>query len=158
MAAKKTACTGKKQKDHLFKPGQSGNPEGRRLGSRNKVTCLVDQLLEGQAQEIAETAIQKAKEGDATMLKALLDRICPPKRERTIKLTLPSLEDATSIPAATRAVIEAAAKGEVEPGQAATMIQVITGHLKAIELSELAERMQKIEERLEQQKEDKSWQ
>lgn len=154
MAAKKTASADKKQGGHLFKPGQSGNPSGRKLGSRNKVSCLVDQLLEGQAQELAETAIQKAKDGDSALLKALLDRIAPPKRERTIKLDLPSLEDAAGIPAATRAVIEAAAKGELEPGQAATLIQVITGHLKAVETSELALRMAKIEEQLEAQKED----
>jgi hypothetical protein len=30
--------TERKQKDHLFKPGQSGNPNGRPKGSRNKLS------------------------------------------------------------------------------------------------------------------------
>ncbi len=139
--------TGKKQGGHTrFKPGQSGNPQGRKLGSRNRVSVMVDGMFENEAQAIAETAILKAKEGDSAMLKALLDRICPPRKERPITLDLPSLVDATSIPDATRAIIEAAAKGDLEPGQAATMIQAISGHLKAIEVSALESRLARLEE------------
>ncbi|SMP82031.1 hypothetical protein SAMN06295888_14512 [Desulfonatronum zhilinae] len=142
--------SGKKQGGNTkFKPGQSGNPQGRKIGSRNRVSVMVDQLLDGHAQEIAETAIQKAKEGDSTMLKALLDRVCPPRKERTITLDLPSLADATTIPNATRAIIEAAAKGELEPGQAATMIQAVTGHLKALEMGALEARLARLEEQAE---------
>ncbi|WP_031385778.1 DUF5681 domain-containing protein [Desulfonatronum thiodismutans] len=129
-----------------FKPGQSGNPQGRKLGSRNRVSVMVDELFEGEAQAIAQAAIQKAKEGDSAMLKALLDRICPPRKERPITLDLPSLVDATAIPDATRAIIEAATKGELEPGQAVTMIQAISGHLKAIEISTLESRLSRLEE------------
>jgi len=41
-----TDSTEKKQKPHLFKPGQSGNPKGRPKGSRNKNLILLEQMIE----------------------------------------------------------------------------------------------------------------
>jgi hypothetical protein len=50
MAADKTE---KKQQTGVpFKPGHSGNPNGRPKGVRNKTTLAVEALLDGEAEAI----------------------------------------------------------------------------------------------------------
>ena len=68
------AKTGREQ-DTRFKPGQSGNPKGRPLGSRHKATLAIDKLLDGEADAITRKAIEIAKAGDTVALRLCLDRI-----------------------------------------------------------------------------------
>lgn len=64
-----------------WKPGQSGNPAGRPKGAKNKITFM-KLALEGELRaqikdhmaDILAIAIQKAKEGDSSMIKLLLDK------------------------------------------------------------------------------------
>ena len=48
-----------------FEKGQSGNPAGRRPGSKNKSTLMAQALFEGEAEELMRTAVSKAREGDS---------------------------------------------------------------------------------------------
>jgi hypothetical protein len=48
-------------KDTRFKTRQSGNPNGRRLGSRSKVLAALDALGEGEAESIVKPMIERAK-------------------------------------------------------------------------------------------------
>jgi hypothetical protein len=67
--------------DGTFPEGKSGNPKGRPLGSKNKIT-LLKQSLELQLREQAESrmpavlekAIELALDGDRAMLKLLLEQ------------------------------------------------------------------------------------
>ena len=43
-----------------FRKGQSGNPAGRPPGSRNRATSMVQNLLEGAAENIAKRAARLA--------------------------------------------------------------------------------------------------
>jgi len=65
-----------------FRPGQSGNPGGRPKGARNKITVAIEALIDAASTDIATKAIELAKAGDATMIRALLDRAAPPRRDR----------------------------------------------------------------------------
>jgi hypothetical protein len=57
-----------------FRPGQCGNPAGRPKGARNKITVAIEALIDAASTDIATKAIELAKAGDATMIRALLDR------------------------------------------------------------------------------------
>ncbi len=67
-----------------FVKGQSGNPNGRPRGSKNKIT-LMKLALEGELRtqlkpdmaEILAVAIMKAKGGNESMIKLLLDKTLP---------------------------------------------------------------------------------
>ena len=59
-----------------FKPGTSGNPAGRRRGSKNKATEL-RKLLDPYAPMLVEKAVQMALEGNTTALKLCIDKLIP---------------------------------------------------------------------------------
>ena len=45
--------TAEKQRGRPFEPGQSGNPNGRPKGSRNRVSHAVEALIHGKAEALA---------------------------------------------------------------------------------------------------------
>ena len=65
---------------HLWQPGQSGNPNGRPKGSKNKIT-LLKQVLEAELREASKSkmpevmakALELALQGDRSMIKLLLE-------------------------------------------------------------------------------------
>lgn len=70
-----------------WKPGQSGNPNGRPKGSKNKLTLLKEMVLQNAEtmvledfEKIVAATLKLAKEGDSTCLKIIWDRIIPSKR------------------------------------------------------------------------------
>jgi hypothetical protein len=47
-----------------FREGQSGNPAGRRPGSRNRASLVLDALADGEAEAVLQAMVRRAKEGD----------------------------------------------------------------------------------------------
>ena len=75
--------TTSKKKTSKFQKGKSGNPNGRPKGKPNKSTELARKFqgaLENDALEVIQAILTKAKEGDMTAAKMVLDRIIPPKK------------------------------------------------------------------------------
>jgi hypothetical protein len=133
-----------------FAPGQSGNPRGKQKGTRNLATRLIEALLEGEAEEIGRKTIELAKEGDSRALKACLDRLVPPPRDRFVAFSLPPLETAADLPKASAALLAAVAEGEVTPSEAAELAHLVETHIRAIEVSDLEHRLCELEERLDE--------
>jgi hypothetical protein len=70
----------KKKTGGRFKPGQSGNPNGRPKGSKNQITLLKESLelqlrekSEGHMAAVLEKALELALAGDRAMIKLLLE-------------------------------------------------------------------------------------
>jgi hypothetical protein len=57
------------KRDHLFKPGQSGNPKGRPKGALNKTTRAARVLLENEAADLTRKLVELGKGGDLTALR-----------------------------------------------------------------------------------------
>jgi hypothetical protein len=60
-----------------FRKGQSGNPAGRPPGSRNRATSMVQNQLEGAAENIAKRAAQLAEEGNVAAIRICMNRLSP---------------------------------------------------------------------------------
>ena len=116
-----------------FEKGRSGNPAGRRPGSRNKATLAAAVLLAGEAEALTRTAVELALGGDPTAMRLCIERLLPPCRERTVKFTLPPIESVSDISAAMQAVTSALARGHITPGEAATIAGVVETFARAIE-------------------------
>lgn len=129
-----------------FEPGQSGNPAGRKVGSRNKATMAAQALIDGKSTELINKALELALKGDGPVLRALLDRLCPTKRDAPVSISLPSMETPADLPRVTGAIMQAAAEGKITPSEAAALAALVEGHRKALETADLAERVAKLEE------------
>lgn len=129
-----------------FRPGQSGNPNGKPRGARNHATRAVLALLEGEAESITRKCIEAAQAGDMTAIRLVLERLAPPARERPLSIALPDISDAAGIAEAQNAIVQAAAGGELLPGEAATFSGILEARRKAIESAELEARIAALEE------------
>jgi hypothetical protein len=128
-----------------FKPGESGNPSGRPKGARNKSTIAAEALLDGEAEAITRRCIDLALEGDATALRLCLSRILPVKRDRTIELDLPALEDSQDSLRAIGTVLEAVGSGTITPNEGQAVASLLETHRRTFEVEELERRLEVLE-------------
>jgi hypothetical protein len=142
MTAENTAP---KQRGRPFKPGQSGNLDGRPQGSRNRTTLAVEALLEGEAEALTRVCINRAKTGDSTALRIVMERISPPVRERAVMFELTPVTTAADLPVALGGILAAVAAGELSPSEG----QALAAQRQALETVALAERLGELERRLE---------
>jgi hypothetical protein len=130
----------------LFEPGQSGNPNGRPAGSRNKTTAAIEKLLEEDAETIATKAIELAKSGDTALIRLCLNRLYPPRKDRHIPFVLPEMNSPADALDAVAAITNAVAAGELTPGEAADLSQLVANYAKALEVMDLDQRLCRLED------------
>jgi uncharacterized protein DUF5681 len=135
----------KKPTNGRWARGTSGNPAGRPVGSRNRSSVFYEQLLNGQGEALFQKAIELALAGDATALRLCLERISPPRKERTIDLPLPKVTDPQSVSAALASVMTAVGKGRITPGEAESLAGVLESQMRVVEVEDLARRVAELE-------------
>lgn len=128
-----------------FKPGQSGNPNGRPKGSRNMTTIALEALLDGQGQALTQKAIDLALTGDMTALRICLDRIFPPRKDRPVTFEIPAITGPGDAAKVTSSILAAVASGEITPADAGEISKLVNSYVKAFETAELAERLERLE-------------
>lgn len=123
-----------------FRAGNAGGP-GRRSGKATS-TALREKLAQ-DVEAVVEVVRQQALGGDIAAARLLLDKLLPSLRpvEVPAELDLP----AGSLAAQAQAVVQAAAVGDLAPGQAAQLVQALAGVGKIIETTELMARIEALE-------------
>jgi hypothetical protein len=114
-----------KQRGRPFVKGQSGNPNGKPKGLRNRATLAAEALLDGEAEALTRKAIDMGKAGDPTALRLCIERIIPIRRERPLSFALPSVASAEDTVKAIDGVLRALAQGLVTLGEAGEAIELI---------------------------------
>ena len=130
-----------------WKPGQSGNPEGRPKGSRNKATLAAQELLDGEAEALSRKAIELAMDGDTVALRLCLERIAPPRKDAPVSFALPEMETAGDALTAVNHIVQAVANGELTPSEATKLAGLIETFRKTAETNDLERRITKLEEK-----------
>lgn len=142
MAEKTPAKTGKKQG---FQPGKSGNPYGRPAGSRNKATLAIEALLDGEAEALTKTCIEKAMGGDMTALKLCMDRICPPRKDAPVAFKMPPVSNVSDAALVMRSVMEEVATGSISPSEAKAISELLECYRRLVEASDFEHRLTALE-------------
>ena len=127
--------------DGTFTAGNAGKPRG----TRHKTTQAVLTLLEGQGEALTRKAVEMALAGDSVALRLCLDRIAPPRKDIPVQFALPRMTTAHDAAQAAGAVLEAVAEGELTPTEGATVMSLIDGYRKILELLELEARISALE-------------
>jgi len=132
-----------KKKRGSWKPGQSGNPAGRKPGTGE--VAQIRASIAARVPELLTAMMTKALEGDVGAARLLLERAVPPLKaaEQTQALSLP---DGT-LTQQGRAVLACVAAGELAPGQGAQLLTGIGTLARVAEIDELAKRIDKLEEK-----------
>lgn len=128
-----------------FKPGHSGNPEGKKSGTLNHSTRTAQILLDGQAEKLTEKCVELALNGDAKALRLAMERILPPRKTRTLTFDLPPLETPQDALNVSHLVFRAVAAGELTLDEAEHLKEMLAGWLKVYETVEIAQRMDRLE-------------
>jgi hypothetical protein len=137
-----------KQRGRPFPKGTSGNLAGKPRGARHRATIAAETLMSGEADAIVRAVIEKAKTGDMTAAKIILDRIAPIRKGRPVTLAIPAVTTAQGVAAALVELIADMGRGIVTPDEAGAVAGVLELQRKAIETTKLETRLRAIEDRI----------
>jgi len=126
------------------KPFEPGNP-GRPKGARNKATLAAEALLDGEAETLTRKLIELANGGDLTALRLCMERIVPPRKDRPVSFELPPILKMSDCVAALAAIAEAVGCGDLTPIEAAELSKVVDAYTRAVEATEIMERLGRLE-------------
>ena len=130
-----------KKKRGAWKPGQSGNPAGRKPGTGE--VSKIRAAINDRVPALLAAMMAKALEGDVGAARLLLERAVAPLKaaEQAETITLPD----GSLTAQGRAVLRAVAAGELAPAQGAALLGAIGTLARITEVDELETRITKLE-------------
>lgn len=133
----------KDKRDTRFKPGQSGNPNGRTPGHGD--VAKLRQSLSTHIPEIIDQVVSAARGGDLQAARLILERIIPTVKPVELPVTI-QLPTGGSLTDQGRAVIEAVSDGELSPANGAQLVTAIGTLARVTEIDELSARITKLEE------------
>jgi hypothetical protein len=84
---------GRKQRGRPFTAGASGNPAGKPKGCRNRAAVLLDAINDDDLTAIVAKLVTRAKSGDMSATKILLDRLVPAPRARAVAAAVTSVAE-----------------------------------------------------------------
>jgi hypothetical protein len=140
----------RKPRGRPFKPGNPGRP----LGSKNRVTQTLEQLAEGQAEQLFEKVRELAQAGDVACLRMMLDRIWPPRKAQPVNVPLPPINNSQDALAAIAAICTALGEGRLTPDEITALSSVVGRSIQVIELQDVERRVAALEEAREKRDEE----
>lgn len=133
-----------------FKPGISGNPNGRPMGSQNKRVKLAT-LLEPFAEELILKAVELAREGDMNALRLCIERLIPKAKQEPISFDLSKLDldNHEYLGSAGKEIMIAVTSGEISLTEGKLLSLLIDNQRKLLENCELTHKLEAIEKSFE---------
>lgn len=123
-----------------WKPGQSGNPKGRPKGAREKRL----KWMLSHERALQERVVNDALNGNQRAMQIIADRLWPRLRTQAAPVAIDAQAD--DIAEAGRRAIDAALAGDVTPDVLRELLGALYLQGQISELTELEERLRKLEE------------
>lgn len=140
-----------KPRGRPFQPGNAGRPPG----SKNKTTQILEQLVNGQAEQMMLKAIELANGGDVACLRMMLDRVSPARKGQPINVDLPPIKTSQDVLAVIPLLWTAIADGRLTPDEVGAMSLFAERSMAAIALNGLATRLEVLEQKVGSKDEEK---
>jgi hypothetical protein len=131
-----------KARGRPFRPGNPGRPPG----SKNRTTQLLEQLAEGQAEQLVQKALELAQGGDVTCLRMLLDRLWPQRKGQPVNVVMPPINTSQDVLPAIASIWTAIREGHLTPDEGSALSIVIERSIQGIELHDITRRIAALEE------------
>jgi hypothetical protein len=128
-----------------FQPGKSGNPYGRRPGSRNKSNVIAAEFAK-QGSELARVVMAKALEGDMSAAGLVLQRLSPPLRAAAEKVVF-ELDQSLPLGEQAKQIMAAVADGRIDPDTGNLLVSCIEKVAGIKTVDELEARLAALEAR-----------
>lgn len=132
--------------DGTFAPGNKEG-KGRPEGCRNGATIVLERMLADDGKAVVLAVIEKAKGGDTQAAKLILDRLIPLRKGRPVEIDLPDMVGPSDVVSALSATLRAVSEGHLTPDEAQALAHILEGQRRAIETTELEDRIKTLEER-----------
>jgi hypothetical protein len=134
-----------------FVKGQSGNPAGRPVGSRNKFTRDMQEALDKKGLPVIDMIVEHAIDANPAAMRLCIDRLIGKHRPCAVELPSPDAPDYTV--AALKEIHRALGAGEIASDEAARLVDFVgrTARVlasKAAAEIDVAERLARCEEAL----------
>lgn len=133
-----------------FQPGQSGNPQGKARGTKNKLTLALEDRAEEYGDALSKKIYQLAGKGNVGAARLVYEYSIPKPKEERIVFKLPRPTTTLEIPGATAAVLVGATTGELTLSDAQKLMDLIKSHEESIERNILVARLNEIEAKIAQ--------
>jgi hypothetical protein len=131
-----------------FVKGRSGNPAGKKRGTKHRKTLLLAAISDDDRAAIVAKIIRQARQGCRASQKLIVDRTEPPRRGRPVKFPIPALVTVSDIVAAQTAITVAMSAGRLTPSEASEVSAVVELARRAIETNEIETRIAQLEQRI----------
>lgn len=123
-----------------FKPGQSGNPAGRK-----PELAVVRQLLLPHRKDLVAKVLEMAKAGNETALRIVFDRIAPLPRAQFDAVEIPGINPDASMSDNARAIVRAVGSGLISPDAGALVLGALADARRVIDDDEAEKRLKNLE-------------
>ena len=108
-----------------FKPGESGNPNGRPKGKETHST-QIRKLLQTHSEALTNKLIDSALGGDMQAMKLCFERLLPKAEHASLDLDLPEEINFTNLDEVKRLILLAAIEGQISPADAASFSALVS--------------------------------
>jgi hypothetical protein len=112
------------------------------------MTRLLEEMVAGEEEKLAQKAVELALAGNVKCLHFCLDRLMPRRTGRPLDFTLPAINEARDIAAATAAITTAVNDGNLTAEEAGQLMQIINGYARALETYDFANRIAALESQM----------
>ncbi|MBV8754071.1 MAG: hypothetical protein JO328_14510 [Hyphomicrobiales bacterium] len=116
-----------------FQPGRSGNPAGRPPGSLNKQTLAAQEAMIERGQEVINSIVDRAKNGESAAMRAVVERLLPTGRNRRVAIDLPVIKTPEDAELALSVVTDELSAGNLTISEASALVNLIDRMLRVAE-------------------------
>lgn len=131
----------RKTRGRPFQPGNPGKPKG----ARNRAIAALEALMGNSAEGVAMAVIKAAEGGDTAAARLVLERVMPARKDTPVTISLPSIDSATGLVDAGKAILAAVATGEITPNEAEALMSLIERQRRIVETADLEVRLAALE-------------